>query len=91
MGHAEKPLPPLLHVHGDGELGLVQEAGGLADASLDRRGSGSTAARRAPSRAACAVPFQVWNPKPKSMMAKTSMKNSDATIANSTAAAPASS
>ena len=49
-----------------------------------------TAALRAPSRAAFAALFHEWNANPKSMMPKTNMKKSVATIANSTAAAPSS-
>ena len=48
----------------------------------------STAALRAPSRAAFAVLFHEWNANPKSMIAKTRQKKRVATMANSTAAAP---
>src|SRR6185295_4987431 len=53
-------------------------------------GSEDTAPLRAPSRAAFAVLFHEWKANPKSMMPKTNMKKSVATIANSTAAAPSS-
>ncbi len=81
--------PPRLHEHvapsaSSGRAWRLRRS----SAPRSRRCPRSTAALRAPSRAAFAALFHEWNANPKSMIPKTNMKKSEATIANSTAAAP---
>ena len=92
-GQVVNAAPPRLHSTSTVSFVVSSvEAAAIVRNLMALTGSRSltTAALRAPSRAAFAALFHEWNAKPKSMIPKTSMKKSVATIANSTAAAPSS-